>query len=195
FPILLFFHKRGKKLSIFLLLPSAFILGYAFHNAPGGDSYGARYYFPVFFAFCAGTAVVITSISICFKKVFGSIAILITAMTSILYFQGDMKIKNLVIHRRVKERFSIFKYVSDKLPPEEKHIVLIKNPPAMDSAFFSRRKHDMSDDILYGLYPENSSEKILQLRTDFPLRNLYLFDKSIHSGKITLKKITEPEDR
>jgi len=183
-----FFWKAEKNhlLRIYLIIPLVFIMGYALHNAPGGDSYGPRYYYPAmicWFSLAAFSINFIIEKSGSYELIFSTILCILIITTA-----GMAIHKHSAIKANIIDRFSIYSY-SVEIIKDSKALVFIKETKTLDSAFFIRNKPDFSDKILYIRKPEDH-DSLLLLNNLFPDRTIYEYNYEKSSGKHMLKKVS-----
>lgn len=187
-----FFKFRQKKtvLRLFVLVPLMFILGYALHNAPGGDSYGPRYYYPAMVCWF-----ILASYPVCFlikKYLPGETAQAVVIFIIATSTAGMAMHKHFAVADNIKDRFNIFTYCEKRLP-DEKALIFVNNAKTFDPAFYIRHRPDLSDRIIYIRRPVNSGQ-LSTVMNLFPDRTVYDYNYHKSTGRQTLKKV-EPEVR
>lgn len=187
-----FFFKFWQKeifLRLFVLVPLMFILGYALHNAPGGDSYGPRYYYPAMVCWFILASFPVYLIIKKFKP--GALAQASIILTIAFSTAGMAVHKHFAVEKNILDRFNIFSFSEKKLG-DKPSLVFVNNAKTFDPAFYIRHRPDLSDSIIYLRKPENKK----QLKTVinlFPDRTVYDYNYHKSTGRQTLKKV-EPED-
>lgn len=189
-PFFLKFRQKETFLRLFVLVPVMFILGYALHNAPGGDSYGPRYYYPamVCWFMLASYPVYLLVQKFKFNKHIQAIIIFII-MTSTMSMEIH---KHFAVEKNIIDRFNIFTFCEKKLE-NEKALVFVNKAKTFDPAFYIRNRPDLSDRIVYIRRPV-SPEQLSTVMKLFPDRTVYDYNYNKNTGRQTLKKV-EPEVR
>ncbi len=180
---------RLRRYEWFLVfLPISYILGYAIHNAGGGDSFGARYYYPALWCWFYGAAESVHYLARRLWRYLHWVPYVPFLYFLFTYWQEDFPGKETGIMRGVNKRFALYEHVENRVPPGQKAVVLIKRPTAMDGSFFTRHAIDLSDRILYGRHfvKPRLAEDLLQ---QFPDRRIYVFDWDKKSKKINFYEI------
>jgi len=191
--LLLPFLKLGRlrRFEWFVVFfPIAYIAGYAIHNSGGGDSFGARYYYPALWCWFYGATETTQFVARRLWRYIHWVPYAAFLYALCIYWQEDFPGKETGIMRGVNKRFALYEHVERRVPPEEKAIVLIKRPTAMDASFFTRHELDLSDRILYGRYfvkPRLAED----LKKNFPDRKIYVFNWNKHTRQIEFDEIRE----
>lgn len=181
-----------------LFFPIVFIFGYAVHNSGGGDSFGARYYYPVLWCYFYGAAETAQTLArhlgrFRFTRLFSWLPYPLFLFLLFWYWREDFPGKETGIMRGVNKRFATYTHVERRIPPFEKAIVLIKTPAAMDRSFFTRHNLDFSDRVLYGRYFEKEN-LVTDLKRHFPDRALYVFNWKKETKTVEFLKLEREED-
>lgn len=182
-----FFLKSpsNRLMRLYVIIPVLFMLGYALHNAPGGDSYGPRYYYPAMICWFSLAAF---SLDAFIKKMkipesIKAIIIFILAIST----TGIAIHKHFAVAENIRDRFNIYSYSEKKLP-EGKSLVFVNSSKIFDPAFYIRHKPDLSDKIIYIRKPSDKAS-IIQLNNLFPDRTFYEYNYDKSSGRQILKKV------
>ncbi|HOW51391.1 MAG TPA: hypothetical protein PLV42_05020 [bacterium] len=178
--------RRYEWLVVFL--PICYVLGYAIHNAGGGDSFGARYYYPALWCWFYGAAETAHFIGRRLWRFIHWVPYAAFLYTLFIYSQEDFPGKETGIMRGVNKRFALYGQVEARVPQDEKVIVLIKHPPAMNESFFTRHSLDLSDRILYGQYV-SKPRMVDDLKEKFPDRKIYVYDWDKYKRKVRFYEI------
>lgn len=188
-----FFWKasNNRLMRLYLIIPIVFIMGYALHNAPGGDGYGPRYYYPAMICWFSLAAFAVNYLTekISFHKSVGAVILFLLTITTVA-----ITIHNyFAVKENIVNRFSIYS-TSEKKLPNGKSLVFVKETKLLDSAFFTRHKPDFSDKTIYIKKPSDNSV-IPEIKKLFPDRIFYDYNYDKSSGRHTFKKIIpEAED-
>ena len=183
-----FFWKAGKNrlMRLYLIIPVIFILGYALHNAPGGDSYGPRYYYPAMICWFSLAAFSLNYLMERFLPLLSlRIAFLLIIAVSTC---GFVIYKHFAVVPNINDRFNLYSY-SQKNIVDEKALVFVNKAKTFDPAFYIRHKPDLSDRIIYIRKPSNP-DSLLILKNLFPDRAIYEYNYRKSSGRHILKKVS-----
>ncbi|HOW51355.1 MAG TPA: hypothetical protein PLV42_04835 [bacterium] len=158
----IYFSVRSRKMRrserIVLLLPLLFIVGYAFHPFFGGDSFGARYYYPVIWCWFYAAAALIQYLARRFTQGHGAFLYLLFAVAVTVPFHQQLIDRCNGVSAVVAERFSLNRAIEERIPTHERAVVLLGRTPQYDGPFYVRHDPLLRDRIVYGCY-----------RTGFPL--------------------------
>ncbi len=183
---------RNRKVRRFerlvLLLPLCFIVGYAFHPLMGGDSYGARYYYPVLWCWFYAAAALIHYLARRFERGRGAFLYLLFLIAVTVPFQAQIDEKCRSIGQEIDRRFAIYDEMESLIPSPERAVVLLKRAPTFDPSFYVRNDPDHRDRIVYGkMVPQFMA--LRQLEAAFPGRTVYYYDIDRLSGRGRLEQM------
>ncbi len=169
-------YKKQRLLMLFtVFLMLSYLFGYALHNAPGGDSYGARYYFPLIGPLLISAAFVADYLML-YPRKYVRFAVVVILLVSVVRFYYDFSYKTVGIERRVSERLKLYRDAAMFVGNFGKSIVLIKNPPVMDAAWYVRDNPFADNTVLFGAYPWDHPELLTAVQACYPNRHIVVVD-------------------
>jgi hypothetical protein len=172
-----------------LLLPLTFMVGYALHPSMGGDSFGARYYYPVFWCWCYGAAALIHYLARRSPGVRGPLLYLLFLLVVIVPFRGQMEEKCRTVGASVDARFSFYGDIERQIPEGERAVVLLRGTPAYDPTFYVRNDPSLEERILYGrMVPRFTG--LQGLESALPGRIFYWYGHDRATGRGYLERMS-----
>ncbi|MCK5807828.1 hypothetical protein KAH37_02460 [bacterium] len=169
--------KEYNLVLIFSILSILFfIFGYAIHNSPGGDSFGARYYFPALGGWFILVTLVIAHLTELLSKTHKIVVITMLLIILFSWFSYDFHRKTEGIRKKTNLRLYLFKETEKALPKDEKALVLIRLPFSMDPSWYVRQNPFEENRIIYGAFPWNRPDLIAGVQTCFSDRKIYILN-------------------
>ncbi len=178
--------KRSERLVI--LLPLLFILGYALHPFSGGDGYGARYYYPVFWCWCYAAAALVHYLARRFRQGRGAFLYLLFLIAVTVPFGDRLDDACRTMHAEMTRRYGFLDEMDTLIPSPERAIVLLRRVPVYDAGFYVRHAPAAEERILYGrARPRFTAMR--QLEAAFPGRTIYFYDHDRAAGSGRLERL------